>query len=103
MSLQESMNLRTQIETMTLYPTEPVDIDFCEIDDFTEVAETICNPLTEIQKCKITYIVLQNTKLFQRVLDNWDIKRPQEKTWESLKDHFRNVQNQCRRTGDLTM
>ena len=90
MSPQELMNLRTQIKTMNFDPTELVNTVFCEIDDFAEVAEIIRDPLTEIQKCKIAYIVLQNTKRFKNGLDDWDRKRPQEKNGKHSKMFFVN-------------
>ena len=59
------MGLRTQIENMTFDPTEPVDAEFTEIDDFTDIAGSINNPISTVQKYKLAYIVLQNTKRFK--------------------------------------
>ena len=64
------MGLRAQIENMTFNPTEPVDAVFTEIEDFADIAESINDPITTVQKCKLAYIVLQNTKMFKSGLKN---------------------------------
>ena len=79
-SPQELMGLRTQIETMTFDPTEPVDAIFIEIEDFADIAETINDPISTVQKCKLAYIVLRNTKRFKSGLREWDRKPMLEKT-----------------------
>ena len=102
-SPQELMSLRSQIENMTFDPTEPVDAIFTEIEDFADIADTINDPISTIQKCKLAYVVLQNTKRFKSGLWEWDRKPLQEKTWDNFQSHFREVQRQLRRTGDLTV
>ena len=102
-SPQELMSLRSQIENMTFDPTEPVDAIFTEIEDFADIADTINDPISTIQKCKLAYVVLQNTKRFKSGLWEWDRKPLQEKTWDNFQSHFREVQRQLRRTGNLTV
>ena len=75
------MGLRTQIENMTFDPTEPVDAVFTEIEDF---AESINDPISTVQKCKLAYIVLQNTKRFKSGLREWDRKPLEDKTWDNF-------------------
>ena len=69
---QELMGLRSQIENMTFDPTEPVDPVFTEIEDFADIVESINDPISTVQKCKLAYIVLQNTKRFKSGLCEWD-------------------------------
>ena len=69
---QELMGLRSQIENMTFDPTEPVDPVFTEIEDFADIVESINGPISTVQKCKLAYIVLQNTKRFKSGLCEWD-------------------------------
>ena len=102
-SPQELMGLRAQIENMTFDPTEPVDSVFTEIEDFADIAESIDDPITTVQKCKLAYIVLQNTKKFKSGLREWDRKTPEDKTWDNFQAYFRDVQKQLRQTGDLTI
>ena len=102
-SPQELMGLRSQIENMTFDPTEPVDAIFTEIEDFADIAETINDPISTVQKCKLAYVVLQNTKRFKSGLREWDRKPLTDKTWDNFQSHFREVQRQLRRTGDLTI
>ena len=97
------MGLCSPIENMTFDPTEPVDAVFTEIEDFADIAESIDDPISTVQKCKLAYIVLQTTKRFKSGLRDWDRKSSADKTWDNFQSHFRNVQKQLRRTGDLTV
>ena len=90
-SPQELMGLRSQIENMTFDPTEPVDAVFTEIEDFADIAESIDDPITTVQKCKLAYVVLQNTKKFKSGLREWNQKQWEDKTWENFQAHFREV------------
>ena len=69
---------------MTFDPTEPVDAVFTEIKDFADIAESINDPITTVQKCKLAYVVLQNTKKFKIRLQEWDRKPSDEKTWDNF-------------------
>ena len=95
------MGLRSQIENMTFDPTEPVDAVFTEIEDFADIVESINDPISTVQKCKLAYIVLQNTKRFKSGLREWDWKPFVEKIWDNFQSHFREVQRRLCRTGDL--
>ena len=100
---QEMATLRERIEKMDFDPKEPVDEIFTEIDSYAEIASIVDDPMTSTQECKIAYIALLNTKKFRSGLKEWDKKDRQHQTWENFKTHFRNVQQQLRRTGDLTI
>ena len=89
---QELMSLRSEIEHMTFDPKEPVNAIFTEIEDFADIAEAINDPISTVQKCKLAYVVLQNTKRFKSGLREWDRKPLVEKTWENFQVHFREVQ-----------
>ena len=71
-SPQEMESWSEKIEKMTFDPTEPVDEIFTEIDNYAEVANIVNDPITSTQKCKLSYIVLLNTKKFQSRLKEWD-------------------------------
>ena len=65
MSPQELMSLRSENENMTFDPKEPVDAIFMEIEEFVDIAESINDPISMVQKCKLAYVELQNTKRFK--------------------------------------
>ena len=95
--------IRERIEKMDFDPKEPVDDFFTEIDCYAEIASIVDDPIKSTQKFKIAYIALLNTKKIRSGLKEWDKKDPQHQTWENFKTHFRNVQPQLQRTGDLTI
>ena len=73
-SPQEFLSLRRHLEMTTFDPQDPVDVVFTEIGDLAEVATAIGDPLTAVQKTKIGYVILQNTKQFSSGLKKWDEK-----------------------------
>ena len=83
-SPQELIGLRAQIKNITFYPTKPVDAVVTEIEDFANIAKSINNPISTMQKCKLAYIVLRTTKCFKICLREWDHKPLADKTWDKF-------------------
>ena len=47
---------------MILEPSDPVSVIITKIDDISDIVEMAEDPISENQKSKIGYIILQNTK-----------------------------------------
>lgn len=115
-SPREFSALKSQVESMTFDPTEPIDTVFTEVDDLANIAESANKPLPDDQKIDMAYIILQNTRKFTSGLREWDKMQLRNATqaqangivqptpsWDEFKDHFRTVQKGLRKTGELTI
>ena len=80
-----------------------VDSIFTEIDNYTEVADPVEDPLTNAQKCKLAYIVLQSMNKFKSDLREWDQRDPTQKSGDEFKEHFCTVQKQLLQREDRTV
>ena len=74
-----------------------------EIDDLAAIADIAGAPITSTQKINMAYIHFQKCHNFKTVLNKWDDKEAQEKTWDSFKVDFREAHKSLGRTGALTI
>ena len=113
-SPKELSSLKHQVESMIYDPTEPIDTVFTEIDDLSNIAESVNKPIPEDQKIDMAYITLQNTKKFTSGLRKWDKMQIRaavqaqtnnepvhEPSWDAFQEHFRTVHKGLKKTGEL--
>lgn len=100
---QELHHLTTQVESMNFPPNEPVDTFFTEIDYLGTITELARAPMSEQQKIKMGYLLIQQTQVYSTAFSKWNQKEYQDQTWETFKSHFRDAQKSLRRTGALTL
>ena len=95
--------MKRKVEDYELDPNDPVDLLFVEIDELADIYVLQKNPMTETQLIEIAYVVIERAKAFKKDLREWNRKQDNEQTWNVFKKHFRDAQQELRRSGDLTV
>lgn len=96
-------DMKRKVEDYELDPNDPVDLLFVEIDELADIYVLQKNPMTETQLIEIAYVVIERAKAFKKDLREWNRKQDNEQTWNVFKKHFRDAQQELRRSGDLTV
>ena len=96
-------DMKRRVEDYDLDPNDPVDLLFVEIDELADVYTLQKNPMTDTQLVEIAYVVIEKAKSFKKDLRDWNRKPQTYQTWGNFKIHFRDAQQELRRSGDLTI
>lgn len=96
-------DMKRKVEDYDLDPNDPVDLLFVEIDELADVYTLQKNPMTDTQLVEIAYVVIEKAKSFKKDLRDWNRKSQTDQTWSNFKIHFRDAQQELRRSGDLTI
>ena len=84
-------------------PKDPVDDIFTEIEDLADISSIANSPLSDRQKIDFAYLLLQRTRHFKLGLQEWNRKSTSDQTWINFMIHFRDVHQDLKKTGELTV
>ena len=76
--------------------THPIDTVFTAVEKFLEFAAAGNQHYTQPQTLSIAYTILNNTGRFAQALKEWNDKPAAQKSWNTMKTHFRNAHRNFR-------
>ena len=86
---------------MNYNPRDPIASVFLVVDDLVKLSALASTPLSNAQQVNIGYIILHKTGKFSHPIIEWNRKPVVNKTWATLKTHFRKSHKMLRATTDL--
>ena len=93
----------SKVKQMTYDPRQPVDIVYNEIEDLHDFSHAANAIYTQQQLMNMAYNIFLKTGVFKSAIREWKRKPMAQKTWVSLKTHFRQAQQELKETNGLTV
>ena len=96
-------NKENEFREMDYHPRQPVDIIFNIIEDLVDYAEMANAPYSENQTIAMAYSKFNKTGLLSNAITEWNRKPSVQKTWITLKTHFRQARKELKETSGHTI
>ena len=91
-----------KVKQMTYDPKQPVDIVYNAVEDLHDLSHSADSIYTQQQLMNMAYNIFLKTGIFKSAIREWNKKSSAQKTWVSLKVHFRQAQQELKETNGLT-
>ena len=88
---------------MSFHPANPMITLFGPIEKLEKLSVAANLPYTQNQLIDLALTVIKSTRDYEQALMNWEKKLHNQKTWENLKVHFRDAQQELKKVRGPTM
>ena len=95
-SSEEVAQKESEVMAMTWLPSDPIILLTKPLEDLNKLANQAGVPFTSAQILKKALSVIRATRDFELALAAWEDKPQEEKTWDILKTHFHDAQQQLK-------
>ena len=95
-SSEEVLQRESEVMSMTWLASDPIILLTKPLEDLNKLATHAGIPYTPKQILEKALAIIRATKDYELALTTWDNKPVNEKTWENLKTHFHEAQQQLK-------
>ena len=95
-SSEEVAQKESEVMAMTWLPSDPIILLTKPLEDLNKLANQAGVPFTPAQILEKALSVIRATRDFELALAAWEDKPQEEKTWDILKTHFHDAQQQLK-------